>query len=378
MSKHKVEVAVVGGGPAGLAAAVETAGAGVKGVLLIDENTKAGGQLFKQIHKFFGSEAHLAGTRGIKIGARLLEEVEASGVDIWLDTVVFGLFEGNRLGVINKIRGSGLIEAEKIVIATGASEKVVPFPGWTLPGVMGAGAAQTMVNLHRVLPGRSVLMVGSGNVGLIVSYQLMQAGAEVVAVIEAMPRIGGYGVHASKIRRAGVPIFTSHTIKQANGKDSVEFATIIKLDQKRRPIPGTEKTLKVDTICLAVGLNPLAELAWMAGCKFEYMPELGGFVPLHNEDMETSMTGVYVAGDISGVEEENTAVDEGRLAGISVAESLGYLSSREAHECKQVIRSRLKCLRTGPFGEGRQEAKEGIMTLWSEHHESGHKICRIS
>jgi len=101
-------------------------------------------------------------------------------------------------------------------------------------------------------------------------------------------------------------------------------------------------------------------------------------VPLHNEDMETSMAGVYVAGDITGVEEENTAVDEGRLAGISVAERLGYLSSGEAHECKQVIRSRLKCLRMGPFGELRQKAKEKIVKLWSNCHESGYKIYGVS
>lgn len=275
MREHKVEVAVVGAGPAGLAATLEVASAGVKRVLLIDENAKAGGQLFKQIHKFFGSEAHLAGTRGIDIGAKLLKKVEKCGAEIWLETIVFAIYEDKRLAIINKSKGSGLIEAEKIIIATGASENVISFPGWTLLGVMGAGAAQTMVNLHRVLPGRSILMIGSGNVGLIVFYQLMQAGAEVVAVLEAMPKIGGYGVHASKIRRAGVPILTSHTIKQANGKDFVESATIIKLDEKGKPIPGTEKRLKVDTICLAVGLSPLAELAWMAGCKFEYIPELG-------------------------------------------------------------------------------------------------------
>ncbi len=378
MREYKVEVAIVGAGPAGLVAATEAVNAGVKRVLLIDENVKAGGQLFKQIHKFFGSEAHLAGTRGIDIGDKLLREVEKCGVEICLETIVFALYEDKKLAIINETKGSGLIEAKKIIIASGASENVISFPGWTLPGVMGAGAAQTMINLHRVLPGRFILMIGSGNVGLIVSYQLMQAGAEVVAVIETMPKIGGYGVHASKIRRAGVPILTSHTIKQANGKDFVESATIIKLDEKGKPIPGTEKTLKIDTICLAVGLSPLAELAWMVGCKFEYISELGGFVPLHNEDMETSVEDIYVAGDITGVEEENTAMDEGRLAGVSVVESLGYLSSREASECKQVIRNRLKCLRMGPFGEVRQKAKEKIVKLWSNYHESRYKTYGVS
>ncbi len=150
MREHKVEVAVVGAGPAGLAATLEVASAGVKGVLLIDENAKAGGQLFKQIHKFFGSEAHLAGTRGIDIRDKLLKEVEKSGVEIWLESIVFALYEDKRLAIINKNRGSGLIEVKKIIVATGASENVISFPGWTLPGVMGAGAAQAMINLHQV------------------------------------------------------------------------------------------------------------------------------------------------------------------------------------------------------------------------------------
>ena len=131
MRKHKVEVAVVGAGPAGLAAAIEAAGAGAKKVLIIDENTKAGGQLFKQIHKFFGSEAHLAGTRGIDIGAKLLKEVEKSRAEIWLETIVFAIYEDKKLAIINKAKGSRLIEAEKIIFATGASENVISIPGWT-------------------------------------------------------------------------------------------------------------------------------------------------------------------------------------------------------------------------------------------------------
>ncbi len=352
------EFAVIGGGPAGLSAAIEAARAGVR-VLLIDENERPGGQLFKQIHKFFGSKAHRAGVRGIDIGTQLLAEVEAGGVQVWLSSVVWGLFGERTLGVIRN-RKNERVMADKILLATGAMENALAFPGWTLPGVMGAGAIQTLVNVHRVLPGKRVLMVGSGNVGLIVSYQLLQAGAEVVGVVEALPKVGGYGVHASKLRRQGVPIWTRRTIKAALGNGKLEKAITVALDEQWKEVPGTEMEHAVDVICLALGLTPLSELAWMAGCKFDYIPALGGHVPVHNANMESTVPGIYVAGDVSGIEEASTAMEEGRLAGIAVAESLGKLSAEEASKKKEAIYAGLEELRSGPFGEGRRKAKEAV------------------
>jgi len=360
----ETEIAVIGAGPAGLSAAIEAAQAGAK-VLLIDENAKPGGQLFKQIHKFFGSKAHRAGVRGIDIGRQLLQETRESGVKVWLNCVVWGLFEDKVLGIVHEGK-SDSIKAKKIILATGASENAVSFPGWTLPGVMGAGAAQTMINIHRVLPGKRILVLGSGNVGLIVSYQLLQAGAEVAAVVEAAPKIGGYGVHASKIRRAGVPIITSHTIKEVIGESQVEAAVIAAVNKEWSLIPGTEKTLEVDTVCIAAGLTPLAELAWMAGCECMYLPELGGYVPIHNEKMESTIRGVYVAGDLAGVEEASCAMEEGRLAGLSVAEELGYLEEHEAKRRREEVVERLKALRIGPFGEQRDKAKQKLVQAWQK------------
>jgi len=352
------ELAIIGGGPAGLAAAIEAAKAGVR-VSLFDENEKPGGQLFKQIHKFFGSKEHQAGIRGHDIGYQLLNECQKVGVDTRLNTVVWGI-EDNKIGIVNG-RTSRIVDAKRIIVATGASENPLSVPGWTLPGVMGAGAAQTMMNVHRVLPGTKVLMVGSGNVGLIVSYQLLLAGAEVLAVVEALPKIGGYVVHAAKLRRAGVPILTSTSILEARGKEAVEEATICSLDNNLSPIKGCERTLKVDLICLAVGLSPLAELCWMAGCKFKHLPELGGFVPIHDENMRTTLSYLYLAGDVAGVEEASSAMEEGKLAGVSVAGELGYLKKDEAEEEKDRIRKRLSSLRLGPFGDMRAKAKLELM-----------------
>ena len=192
MEIYRTDIAIVGAGSAGLSAAYQAATAGAK-VLVIDENRLPGGQLFKQIHKFFGSRAHKAGTRGYVIGRELLEKVEESGAEVWLDALVYGMQKDRSLGVIRNGKHI-IVEAKAVIVATGAKENYMAFPGSTLPGVMGAGAAQTMINVNRVLPGERILMVGSGNVGLIVSYQLMQAGADVLALVEGAPKIGSYGV----------------------------------------------------------------------------------------------------------------------------------------------------------------------------------------
>ena len=352
------DIVVVGAGPAGLAAAIEAAKRGAR-TLVVDENNKPGGQLFKQIHKFFGSHEHRAGVRGYDIGRQLLDEAANSGVAVWLDTVVHGLFD-SRVAVLREGRHV-TVETGRIILATGASENAVAFPGSTLPGVMGAGAIQTMINVHRVLPGKRFVMLGSGNVGLIVCYQLMQAGAEVLAVVEAMPSIGGYGVHAAKIRRAGVPILVGTTISRVVGQGKVEAVVLATLGPDGKIDPQSERTLAADTVGLAVGLTPLTELAWMAGCEFFFSPKLGGHLPLHDENMLTSLPYLYVAGDITGVEEASTAMEEGRLAGIATAESLGLVAAATAAADKAAVRQRIEVLRSGPFGEGRRLAKAEIL-----------------
>jgi thioredoxin reductase len=355
------ELVIIGGGPAGLSSAIEARKKGVD-VLLIDENLRPGGQLFKQIHRFFGSKEHLAGVRGFVIGEKLLKEVKELNVEVWLNSNVYGIFKGNVIGVIKDGKNI-VLKAKSIILATGAIENPLSFPGWTLPGVMGAGACQTMINIHRVLPGKKVLMIGSGNVGLIVSYQLLQAKADVLGVVEIMPKIGGYLVHALKIKRYGVPIYLSTTILEANGKEEVEGAVICPVDNDFKPIFKKKKEIEVDLICIAVGLSPLNELLYQAGCLFTYKGYLGGFVALHNENMETSVPGIYVAGDCSGVEEASTAMEEGKLAGISVAEKLkGKIFKEE----KEEIVKRLNDFRIGTFGEKRRIAKEEIIKEYYE------------
>lgn len=359
----RYDLVIVGAGPSGLSAAIEAAKRGLSAVVF-DENEKPGGQLFKQIHKFFGSKEHRAKVRGYVIGQQLLDEADAAGVEVVLNATVIGLYQDKE--VVVKI-GEEIhhYKGDAVIIATGAAENMVTFPGWTLPGVMGAGAAQTMMNLHGVLPGKKVLMLGSGNVGLVVAFQLIQCGCEVVALVDAAPRIGGYGVHAAKVARTGVPFYLSHTIVKAEGDECVNGVTIAEVDSSFKFIPGTEKHFDVDTICLAVGLSPMSQLLKMVGCEMEDNPKRGGQVPICDEYGRTSIPGIFVAGDVSGIEEASSAMIEGRMAGIAASEYLGYVEKEEMDSELKELDEALDGLRQGMFapknrGKAIEKTEEGI------------------
>jgi sarcosine oxidase subunit alpha len=349
ISVKSYDVAVIGGGPAGLKAALVAARAGAK-VAIVDDADRLGGQLVKQTHMFFFFLLQHAGTRGIDIARMLADEVTAHPqVTLYMETMALGIYDDKVL-TIEQGGAYGKIKAEKYIVATGASEKMLAFPGNDLPGVYGAGAVQTLMNVHGVKPGDRVLMIGAGNIGLIVSYQLLQAGVEVVGIVEGSSHIGGYLVHASKIRRMGVPILTSHTIVKALGEEKVTGALITQIDDRWQPIPGTEQALDVDVICLAVGLSPLADLLWQAGVRMCYIPELGGHVPWRDDDLCTSLPHIYIAGDVAGVEEASSAMVEGELAGWCAVKGLGLVGT-EAESSIAVARKQLETLRSGPVGD---------------------------
>lgn len=356
---NSTEIAIIGGGPAGLCAAISAASQGAR-VILIDRNSSLGGQLIKQTHMFFGSQKQYASTRGIDIPDILVSELMKyrENVSIMLDATVLGLYEDGVITV--DYNGTYVkIKPDRIIVATGASEKFLGFSNNDLPGIYGAGAVQTLMNVYGLAPGNSVLMVGAGNIGLIVSYQLMQAGIKVKAVIDAAPKIGGYLVHASKIRRMGVPILTSHTIKYAYGRECLEGAVICEIDDKWQSIPGRENDIEADVMCISVGLSPLSELLWQIGCHMRYIPELGGHVPYRSADMETSIKGIYAAGDASGVEEASSAMVEGYIAGLCAAKSLGHCS-QDFEELKDDYTKQLNSLRSGPAG---QKIRSGLQKL---------------
>ena len=339
----KTQLLVVGGGPAGLAAASTAASLGIE-VLLVDEGQDIGGQLVKQTHKFFGSGEHYAGVRGIDIPSLLSQNYEGK-VTVMTGATVMGCYDDGVVTALKDDKEYLKILPQRVIFATGATEKFLSFPGNDLPGVYGAGAVQTLMNQFGVIPGRRVLMVGAGNIGIIVSYQLLQAGIAVAAVVEAAPQIGGYLVHASKLARAGAPILTRHTILEAKGTDCVQSAVIARLNDNWQVIPGSQEELDVDVVCLAV-----VDLVRQAGCATNYVPQLGGDVPIRDKYLKTSLDWIYVAGDVAGVEEASAAMVEGRLAGAAAAKELG--ADLTAADSKiTASQASLDTLRGGPVGE---------------------------
>lgn len=300
----KTKVLIIGGGPAGLSAALELGKLGVDCILL-DDKHQLGGKLVLQTHRFFGStQAVFAGTRGIDIGTKLEKELRKfESVKTWLNSTALAVFSDQKVGVFKNNEEYILIEPEVLLVASGAREKFITFKGNTLPGVYGAGAFQTLVNRDLVKPAERLFIIGGGNVGLITGYHALQAGISVVGLVEALPECGGYKVHKDKLLRMGVPIWTSHTILSANGEDKVESVTISQIDEKFQPIPGTEKSYECDSILVAVGLDPVNEF-YKKGVQYGFK--------------------TFVCGDAEEIAEASAAIISGKIRGFEIAHSLGY------------------------------------------------------
>lgn len=359
---REVDFVIIGGGPAGLSAAHKAAEAGLSS-LVIERDAKIGGQLVKQTHMFFGSKKQYAKTRGIDIAQILIDQCKKYEdlIEVQTNTTVTGLYDDYVLSVLSESKYQK-IKAKAILVATGASEKFMLFENNDLPGIYGAGAVQTLMNVYGVLPGKDVVMVGSGNIGLIVSYQLLQAGVNVKMVVEAGPHIGGYKVHASKIKRLGVDILTSHTVKRAMGEETLREIEIVQVDDDWKMIEGTEQVIACDALCISVGLSPLTTILGMLPIDMKYVGKLGGSVPIIDHNHETMMKNVFVAGDVCGVEEASSAIVEGSILGLFIANRLGCKHPNYEEEM-QDLKEQLDNLRSGPFG---RKTLEGLRDLRGE------------
>ncbi|MBA4399383.1 MAG: sulfurtransferase [Anaerolinea sp.] len=300
---RKVQVLIIGGGPAGLSAAIELGRRGIQ-VLLVDDKHRLGGKLVLQTHRFFGSaKAVYAGTRGIDIATRLEKDLRAHpSVEVWLNSTCLAVFSDKKVGILKEGRNYAVIEPEALLVASGAREKFLAFNGNALPGVYGAGAFQTLVNRDLVRPAEKLFIVGGGNVGLIAGYHALQADIKVVGLVEALPECGGYKVHKDKLARMGVPIYTSHTILSANGDGKVESVTIAQVGSDFKPIPGTEKSFECDSILIAVGLDPVNEF-------FLKAKQYG--------------LNCFVGGDAEEIAEASAAIFSGKIRGMEIARALG-------------------------------------------------------
>ena len=363
---RKVPVLIIGAGPAGLTSAISCAENGVK-PLIVDEGIEPGGQLPKQTHKFFGHEGFFASKRGFEIAKILINKLKELDVEPMMQTSITGIYE-DVIVAYNREKNEIIeLKADYIVFATGASERFLVFENNHLPGVYGAGAVQTLMNQYAVLPGKRFLIVGSGNIGLILAYQLLQAGAEVRAIVEITNKIGGYMVHANKIKRIGVPILLNHTIVKAIGDEKVEGAVIAKVDNNFKIVPGTEKELVVDVITLSVGLQPSVELIAQAGVEIKYIPELGGYVPYRNEEMRTNIENVFVVGDVAGIEEATTAMIEGYIAGYTIAQEIKKINLTDKIN---LMKKELIEFRKGPFSS---KVRKGLEKFGIYFPEKGYR-----
>jgi len=296
------DLLVVGGGPAGMGAAIEAADAGLA-VILVDDKSTLGGKLVLQTHLFFGAvDECYAGTRGVDIAGILAAEVSRRPkIQVLTSTLVVGVFVDGKVGAASD-DSYRLITPRSLLVACGAREKALIFPGCDRPGVYGAGAFQTLLNRDLVRPSEKLFVVGAGNVGLIAAYHALQAGISVVGLCEALPDVGGYWVHADKIRRMGVPIYTATSVVAANGREAVESVTVARVDEKWNIVPGTHQTYPCDTLLLAVGLERVNELYETArACGLD----------------------CHLAGDAEEIAEASAAMFSGRLAGRRIARAQG-------------------------------------------------------
>jgi len=374
-----VQCVVVGGGPAGLAAAQTASRYGVH-VLLVDENPELGGQYYRQMPAEFRGPARAGGLgKESAEGRRLINEVRARGIELKLGTVAWGIFDQRTVALATQ-DGSERIQAEHLILAPGAYDRPVPFPGWTLPGVITAGGAQNLMKGYRVLPGRRVLVAGSGPLLLVVAHYLLRGGARVVAVCEASPmqQLWRYAhrmlPHLNFVQQgyryrreltdARVPVLTGHVIRRAIGTTSVTGAVVSQCSEDWRPIVGTEREFDVDAVVVGYGFVSSLELSRLAGCEHRYDDRLGSYVPVRSRELESTVPDVFIVGDGAGVAGSAVALEEGHLAGLVVAGRRERLLGREYS--RETSRARGRLLHLAGFRQVMDELygfAPGIYTL---------------
>jgi NADPH-dependent 2,4-dienoyl-CoA reductase/sulfur reductase-like enzyme len=358
MSSPPYDTLVIGGGPAGLAAAVEAAGEGLS-VCVVDERPTFGGQIFKQPGR--GFRVTNAKTLGYDYarGRRLIEAAERSGATLLPRTSAVSI-DGSSVVLVEDGEHARAVEARRLIVAPGAHDRPVVFPGWTLPGVITAGGLQSLVKTQRVVPGRSIVFAGSGPLALAFPAQLRAYGANVTLALEAGPAPSARDVvrllraargnerllrdavaYRARLARDRVPLRYRRIVVRAEGAGRVEQVVHAGADARWHVIPGTEETVSADTLCVGYGFQPSTELLRLAGCAFGDDEDLGGAVVVRDEWLRTSVQNLSAAGDGTGVTGSYAAVAEGRLAALGAALDLGVLSRDEAASRAEPLRRAL-------------------------------------
>jgi thioredoxin reductase len=339
--ERHVAVVVVGAGAAGVAAAIAAARSGAE-VLLVDENPVDNDMMAMDVPLYFGQRMQPSVRNRALMMERVVEanpalaEAHEAGVDVQLGTYVWGAFvngptvrelPGPLLGLADD-RRSWLVGYDRLVVAAGARDVAMGFPGWERAGAMGASGAWSLLTRYRAFAAHGMVVVGSGSLGLGTAALALQQGVEIAGVVEVGEVVRGDPAVAATLTARGVPIYTSHTIREARGKvGEVESVAIAQVDGELKPVAGSEREISCDTICLALGLAPNVELLSLVGARLDFVSPLGGWVPRLNELMQTTVPTVFAAGDCAGVHDgmladPDIARAQGHAAGLAAAESL--------------------------------------------------------
>ena len=294
----KTEIAIIGGGPAGLAAAVAAREAGVQDILIIERDNELGGILNQCIHNGFGLHTFKEELTGPEYAGRYIEKVKEMEIPYLLHTIVVDVSKDKVVTVMNKEQGLFQIEAKAVILAMGCRERsrgALNIPGYRPAGIYSAGTAQRYVNMEGRMPGKKVVILGSGDIGLIMARRMTLEGAKVQVVAELMPYSGGLKRNIVQcLDDYDIPLKLSHTVVDIKGKKRVEGVTLAQVDENRKPIPGTEEYYDCDTLLLSCGLIPENELSSQMGVELN--PVTSG--PVVNESLETNVDGVFACGNV--------------------------------------------------------------------------------
>lgn len=292
------DIVIIGGGPAGLAAAVSAKNSGVDSILILERDKELGGILNQCIHNGFGLHTFQEELTGPEYASRFIEQVEDLKIEYKLNTMVMDITEDKLVTAMNREEGLFEIQAKAVILAMGCRERsrgALNIPGYRPAGIYSAGTAQRLVNMEGFMPGREVVILGSGDIGLIMARRMTLEGAKVKVVSELMPYSGGLKRNIVQcLDDYGIPLKLSHTVVDIKGKERLEGVTLAEVDQKGKPIPGTEEFYSCDTLLLSVGLIPENEIS--GGMGVEMNPVTSG--PKVNESLETNIEGVFACGNV--------------------------------------------------------------------------------
>lgn len=324
------DLVIIGGGPAGLAAAIKARQEGIQDLLIIERDRELGGILQQCIHNGFGLHRFKDELSGPEYAQRLIDQVAEMDIPVKLNTMVLEINENKEIIAVNAQEGMTKIHTKAIILAMGCRERTrgaINIPGTRPAGVYTAGTAQRFVNMEGYLPGKKVVILGSGDIGLIMARRMTLEGAKVEAVVELMPYSNGLTRNIVQcLDDYGIPLYLSHTVVDIKGKERVEGVTIAKVDDKFSPIEGTEFNIPCDTLLLSVGLIPENELSEKAGIEMDRIT--GG--PIVTAERETSVQGIFACGNVLHVHDlADYASDEGEIAGEGAARYIKKLSCKD-------------------------------------------------